>query len=99
MRFVKSMRAIRTVSPCRHIQIRKELLLNILDQQVAIAKQLSSIDGDYTVEATHAWDVVEELSQKLHNINVQLSECIDEEDRYFDKMDREDRISRREYDL
>jgi hypothetical protein len=95
-----SSRYIGPNSVCRPLAQRREKLIKILDEQEKIAKKLSKqSDPTFSKEARHAWEIVEELSQKLNKMTVQLDECLVEERIYWDKLNTDEDLSQREYDM
>jgi len=85
-------------SVCRQIQQRRDKLIGILAQQQQIAKELTR-SGHTTIEARCAWEIVEELSQKLDKLTKRLDECIIDEKMYYERMVQDDDLSRRVYDI
>lgn len=83
----------------RTMQHRRAKIANILDSQIRVAHRLSRDQRDFTYEARVAWDIVEELSQKLATVEHNLMEAELEERDYYGKMSRDQLLSERIYDL
>jgi hypothetical protein len=77
---------------------KRDKISRILNEQIKIAKKLSREESQYSMEARFAWEIVEELSQKLNKVSAQLETCVCEERDYFAKYDLQERLSDREYD-
>lgn len=85
-------------SSCTRFMHRRDMLQQVLREQIAIAERLEISEGRYSRDAAYAWDVVEEVSRKLRLIDMHIDDCLVEErgvERYF----RDDEISMREYDV
>lgn len=96
------MRSISTVpqtSICHSLHVRKQRLARVLDSQLVIARKLSNESVTYTPEVKHAWEIVEELSQKLDKVSKRLEDCICDERDYFARQETDTRLSEREYEL
>lgn len=96
---MKSIRHVPVTARCRHIHVRREKLVRILDDQIKTAERLCKDQKYNSVEAKYAWDIVEELSQKLNKLTSQLDECVCEEQQYFARDELDSRLSKREYDI
>ena len=96
---MKACRQIPVTSRCRHIHVRREKLVRILADQIKTAERLSKDAKLYSVEVKYAWDIVEELSQKLDKLTAQLEECVCDEQQYFARDELDTRLSGREYDV
>lgn len=85
---------------CASLSQRHEKISRILNQQIKIAKKLSrESDRQFSLEARFAWEIVEELSAKLNKVSRQLQDCACEEREYYAKMDVNERLSDRMYDI
>lgn len=96
---IKIGRQVPLTARCRHVHVRREKLVRILDDQIKTAERLSQDQRYYNTEAKHAWDIVEELSQKLDKLTSQLEDCVCEEQQYFARDELDTRLSSREYDI
>jgi hypothetical protein len=74
------------------------MLKHILKDQIAVAEKLSTIEGSYSSDASHAWDVVEELSRKLNKIETLIHEY-DLEGVKRNKLDYDIELANRHYEL
>lgn len=83
---------------CKQLHARRERVARILDEQIGIAKRLSNANSIHTIEVKHAWEIVEELSQKLDKLTTRLDNCLCEEQAYYAKQDIDVRLSQREYE-
>lgn len=83
----------------RTMQQRRAKIVNILDSQLRVARKLSRDQRDFTFESRIAWEIVEELSQKLATVERNLKEAELEERDYYAKMSRDQLLSERIYDL
>lgn len=92
--------APRQPAVCSTLSQRRDKIARILDQQITIAKKLSrENDRQFSLEARFAWEIVEELSAKLNKVNRQLDDCVCDNREYYAKMDLDQRLSDRMYDI
>ena len=97
---MKAIKQVPSTSVCRQLHVRRERLVRILEDQIRVAKKLSDdTSKSYSVQAKYAWDIVEELSQKLEDMTVRLEDCLCEEKNYYERMNKDDQLSVREYDF
>jgi hypothetical protein len=75
--------------------------VKILDQQIAIAERLTHDTSvrEYSREAKHAWDIVEELSNTLDKVTLRLEHCLCEEREYYAREKTDAELREREYDM
>lgn len=85
-------------SSCQRFVKRREMLQQVLRDQIAIAEQLEVSEGRYSRDAAYAWDVVEEVSRKIRMVEMHIDDCLFD-DRGFEKQMRDDEIADRMYDL
>lgn len=96
---IKTVRTPPPNSVCKQLHMRRQKLVVILDQQIKIADKLSKDTRNYSTEARYAWDIVEELSQKLDKITTRLEECLCEEEAYHLRSEMDLTLSERIYDF
>lgn len=81
------------------MQTQRTRIANILDSQIRIARRLSRDKREFSFESRIAWEIVEELSQKLDKVDRRIKEVMEEERTYYAKMNMDMLLSEREYDL
>lgn len=86
-------------SVCRNLHLRREKLMIILNDQIKVANKLTHDPKMYSVEAKYAWDIVEELSQKLDKLTTRLEDCLCDENAYYMRDHRDVTLSQRDYEL
>jgi hypothetical protein len=64
-------------APVRQLLRRREALKTVLNKQIHVANGLSKLEGLHSREAQWAWDVVEEVTQKLNRVEDQLTHDVD----------------------
>jgi hypothetical protein len=64
-----------------------------------IANKLTVHRSKYNRESVIAWDIVEELSAELKNINTRLDMCLCEEEAFLMNEEHENDLATREYDI
>lgn len=84
-------------SPCYRFMKRREVLQQVLFDQIQIAEQLEKTEGRYSRDAAYAWDVVEEVSRKLRIVEMHIEDCMFD-DVGYERSARDDEISDRLYD-
>jgi D-hexose-6-phosphate mutarotase len=87
--------------PVRIMQMQKkrEKVASILESQIHVAKRLTKNLNEYSFESRIAWEIVEELSQKLEKIDEDIATAESDYHTYFEKMHRDELLSTREYDI
>lgn len=85
-------------SSCQRFVKRREMLQQVLQDQIVIAEQLEISEGRYSRDAAYAWDVVEEISRKIRIVDMHIDDCL-YEDKGYEKAMRDDEIADRMYDL
>lgn len=83
---------------CSVLSKRRENIARVLDDQIKVAKRLSRDKSQFSMESRFAWEIVEELSQKLDKVSRQLETCVCEDREYYAKFDIDEALSVREYD-
>lgn len=78
---------------------RRDMLRHLVNKQIVIAKDLAASEGKYSRDTMWAWDVVEELSCKLHMVEVSMIQMRMEPLRYRDADVYDFELSLREYDV
>jgi hypothetical protein len=81
------------------MQKQRTKIANILDSQIRVAKRLTRDKRDFSFESRIAWEIVEELSKKLHRVDHNIEEAIKEDRDYYAKMNMDMLLSEREYDI
>lgn len=85
-------------SSCARFVERRDVLEQLLRDQIVIAEKLERAEGSYSRDVAFAWDVVEEVSRKLRLIEMHIDDLYYEE-RGYERAFRDDEISMREYDV
>lgn len=75
------------------------MLKQLVQKQIAIANQLAVTEGTYSRDTMWAWDVVEELSRKLHMVETSLVQMRLEPLSLRDSMEYDVELALRDYDV
>jgi hypothetical protein len=70
-----------------------------LHNQIRIASRLEESEGKYHATTICAWDLVEELSQNIAELDVTYKKCMERHYIRYEKFYRDDAMSEREYDV
>lgn len=82
----------------KNLTRKRDTVVRLLDSQVRVAKRLSR-NSTYSFESRIAWEIVEELAQKLSKMEFQLQELQTEEAEYYSRMVHDDNLMERVYDI
>lgn len=80
---------------------RRTMLRKVLQQQIKVAERLTLSEGRYSRDASWAWDVVEEVSRKLHMIDTTIKTTILDGITHhnIDSAELDEDLPRRMYDV